>query len=143
MYAQQDQHCPICDSDGPAGAFCAHCGAGFAGAKSRWRSFLRPSSFAASPREPLSLPLVTSSLFPHLAESMRRPCRHGLLLVLAALLVFSMLKWLAPLVIVVCLGIPLLFALYVWQSGVFRNLSGTVLASAVGVGATIGVGWWV
>ncbi len=74
---------------------------------------------------------------------MRRPCRHGLLLVLAALLVFSMLKWLAPLVIVVCLGIPLLFALYVWQSGVFRNLSGTVLASAVGVGATIGVGWWV
>lgn len=104
---------------------------------------MRPSAFAVSSQEPVGLPLVTSSLFPHLAESMRWPFRHGLFLVFGALLVLSMLKWLAPLVIVVCLGIPLLFALYVWQSGVFRDVSRTVLLSAVGVGAGVSVAWWV
>ena len=87
--------------------------------------------------------MVTSSLFPHLAESMRWPFRHGLFLVLGALLAFSMLTWLAPLVIVVCLGVPLLFALYVWQSGGYRDVSPTVLVSAIGVAAAISAVWWV
>lgn len=87
--------------------------------------------------------MVTSSLFPHLTESMRWPFRHALFLVLGALLSFSMLTWLTPLVIVVCLGIPLLFALYVWQSGAFRDVSPRVLLPAMAVSAAISVMWWV
>ncbi len=86
--------------------------------------------------------MVTSSLFPHLGESMRWPFRHGLFLVLGALLTFSMLKWLAPLVIVVCLGVPLLFALYVWQSGIYRDVTRNVLLSAVGVSAATSAAFW-
>jgi len=87
--------------------------------------------------------MITSSLYPHLAESMRWPFRHGVFLVFGALLTFSMLTWLTPLLIVVCLGMPLLFALYGWQSGVFRDVSPRVLLPAIAVSAAISVTWWV
>lgn len=137
------RECPGCRSTVPAGNFCTDCGTDFAASDGYWRSLLRPSSFAVSSREPLLLPLMTSSLFPHLAETSRRPFRHGLFLVLAALVSFSMLRWLAPLIIVTCLGVPLLFVLYMWQSGVFRDVSRGVLVLATVSGAGVSAVWWV
>jgi len=134
--------CPACGRDAPEGAFCAHCGADLSASGNHWAHLLRPKAFAVSSREPLGLPLFTSSLFPHLPESLRWPFRHGLFLVLAALLVFSMLEWLAPLIVVTILGVPLLFGLYVWQSGVFRDVSRRVLLLAVALGAGISAVWW-
>lgn len=127
----------------PSGNFCAECGTDFAAGGGSWRRLLRPGSFAVSSREPLLLPLMSSSLFPHLAESSRWPFRHGLFLVLAAMVAFSALGWLAPLIIVICLGVPLLFAIYLWQSGVFRDISGRVLALTTAMGALVSVIWWV
>lgn len=135
--------CPVCRSAVPEGAFCAYCGCDKSKPAAGWRTLLRPRVFAVSSGEPLPIPMVTSSLFPHLPESMRWPFRHGLFLVFSALLGFSMLKWLAPLVTVVCLGVPLLFALYVWQSGVFKDVSRRVLLAAVAVAAVISAAWWV
>lgn len=86
--------------------------------------------------------MVTRSLFPTLTRPMRWPFRHGLVLVFAGLLTFSMLRWLAPLVILVCVGMPLLFAIYVWQSGIAGDSRAAMIVGAGSAGA-ISVAWWV
>ena len=72
----------------PSSPFCGECGEPQNG-----RRFpLRPATFAVAPRERLELPLVTSSIFPQLAEKYRTPFRHGLFLVLTMLVAFSLLR---------------------------------------------------
>ena len=86
--------------------------------------------------------MVTSSMFPHLADRYRTPFRHGLFLVLTMLVVFSMLRLLGPLVIVVSFGIPLLFGLYVWRSDAFSDISAPALTASVILGAGLSTAWW-
>lgn len=133
-----EHQCSACRSAVPAAPFCGECGAPQQGR----RLPLRPATFAVAPDERIEWPLVTSSMFPHLAEKYRTPFRHGLFLVLTMLVAFSLLRLLGPLVIVVSLGIPLLFGLYVWRSDAFSDISAPALAVSVILGAGLSAAWW-
>lgn len=145
MTASQDpvtnHQCPACRATVPAALYCGRCGALLTSNPGFWERLLRPDAFAAAPRERMALPLVTSSLFPHLDQRSRNPFRIGLLLVVASLVIFSMLRWLGPLVTVAGLGVPLLFILYLWQSEVIKDMPGHMLVAATVIGTGLGVGW--
>lgn len=133
--------CRTCRSTVPAAVFCGRCGAEFGTAPSYWRIMLRPRRFAVAPGETITLPMVVSTLFPHLTRSARKPFRLGLLLLVVGLAGFATLRAPGALVTLAGLGVPLLFALYLWQSGVLRDMAGHELAIAAFVGAALGIGW--
>lgn len=135
------QQCPACQATVPAAVYCGCCGAALQETPRYWRTLLRPDAFVAAPRERVALPLVTSSVFPHLPQRSRNPFRLGLLLLVLSLVGFAALRQLGPLVTVACLGVPLLFWLYLWQSDLLHDLPRPALAIASGSGAALGVGW--
>src|ERR1700733_2034259 len=66
-YAAAMRTCGSCGAGTPEGNFCVRCGAPLGeafGGHSRGRSH-----FAAAPHEHVALPMVISSLFPHLPRS--------------------------------------------------------------------------
>ncbi len=135
------EQCPACRAGVPAAVYCGCCGAALHEVPRYWRTLLRPDAFVAAPRERISVPLVTSSLFPHLPQRSRNPFRLGLLLLVLSLVGFAGLRQLGPLVTVAGLGVPLLFWLYLWQADLLRDLPGSALAIASGLGAALGMGW--
>lgn len=135
--------CPACGSTVPAGNFCGDCGAELARPPTLWRTLLRPKAFAAASAEHLAVPMVTSSLFPHLERPSRSPFRIGLLLLFAALAGFSWLRLVGPLITVAGLGLPVLFILYIWQTGVYREMPRHGLTVSAVIGTALGVGWTV
>jgi hypothetical protein len=134
-------YCSVCETDVPAGAFCGYCGSHMTKQRGDGPAWLRLRAFGAAPGEHVLLPSVASSLFPHLGHHSRAPFRWGLVILVAALVVFAVLKWQAPLVAVSALGLPLLFALYLHESGAYLHLSrGALLLVAAG-SIGLGVGW--
>lgn len=133
--------CPLCRSTAPAGAFCGRCGAELVGPHRFRHILLRPREFAAAPGETITLPVVVSTLFPHLGRSTRNPFRVALLVFAAGMLGFGMLREPGPLVTLSALGLPLLFVLYLWQSGVLRDMPRHHFAIPVITGAALGAGW--
>ena len=136
------RQCRVCHATVPSGEFCGDCGADAAARPRSLRQVLRPATFAVAPRQRVGWPLVTSTMFPHLSDRYRGPFRLGLLLVLAMLVTFSLLRLLGPLITVISLGLPLLFLLYVWRSGAFRDISAPALAISSTLGAGFGAAWW-
>ena len=132
--------CAGCGSRVPLGLFCGCCGAELDTPDARF-PWLRPEVFAVAPREAVWIPLVTSSLFPHLPQSYRKPFRIGMLILLGGLLGCAVLRLLGPLVIIAAWGVPLLFVLYLWQSDLLRDMPGHALAIAAAMGGVLGVGW--
>lgn len=137
------RECDACHSRVPAGAFCGSCGADLRTAVTRRQRLIRPDVFVAAPTQPINLPDITSTLCPHLADADRIPFRHGIFIALAALVAASMLKLLAVLVVLVCLGIPLLFGLYLWRSDIFRDIPARAMLLAPLIGVALAVTWWV
>ncbi|MGZ5394429.1 MAG: zinc ribbon domain-containing protein, partial [Mycobacterium sp.] len=86
-------------------------------------------------------PALTSSLFPHLPPRSRKVFLMGLVLLAGALTVATFLRMPAALIAIASLGLPLLFAVYLRESGVSRDIPRSTLALTVGLGVILGVGW--
>lgn len=136
------RECPACRSTVPAATFCGHCGADLEAAATPWRMLLRTSVFAAAPRGRLTVPHLTSSLFPRLAAPARMPFRLAFALLLVGMLCLSALRANMPMGVVAVLGGPLLFLLYMWQSDAFREIPVRALVIAALTGALTAVAWW-
>ena len=140
--ARTVRECPACTSTVPVAPFCGSCGADLRRDVTERRKLLRPNVFVAAHREPIAVPLVTSTLCPHLAGPDRAPFRHGLRLALIALIGASMLKLLPVVVVLSAFAVPLLFVLYLWRSDIFRDIPkrAMVLTPIIGIG--LSVAWW-
>lgn len=133
--------CRICRTDVPAGEYCGLCGCHLTPRPGEGPDWLRLRDFGAAPDEHLLRPSVASSLFPHLPQRSRSAFRLGLVVLLAALIGFTLLRLPAALVTVATLGLPLLFVLYLRESDAFRDLPFRYLALTTVLGAGLGVGW--
>lgn len=133
--------CRVCKVDVPAGEYCGLCGCHLTPRPREGPDWLRPRDFSAAPDEHLLQLSVASSLFPHLPQRSRSAFRIGLLVLVAALVAFTLLRLPAALVTVAALGLPLLFVLYLRESDAFRDfpLGTLVLTAALAVG--LAVGW--
>ncbi|WP_099037085.1 zinc ribbon domain-containing protein [Mycobacterium neglectum] len=142
MSAPGMMECPVCQIDVPAGEYCGLCGVPLAEHKSgdgpHW---LRARAFSAAPGQRLLSPALTSSLFPHLPPRSRKVFLMGLVLLVAALTVATFMRMPAALIAIASLGLPLLFALYLRESGVSRDIPRSTLALTVTLGVVLGVGW--
>jgi hypothetical protein len=132
--------CRVCQTDVPAGEYCGLCGCHLTPRRGEGPDWLRIRDFGAAPGEHLLQPSLTSSLFPHLPSRSRRAFRLGLVVVLAALVAFALLRLPAAMVAVAALGLPLLFLIYLRESDAFRDypLATLVLTAALGIGLAIG-----
>ena len=133
--------CRHCRRAVPAGSFCGNCGADQNSRTGSRRAWLRPGVFAAAPREPIVLPMVSSTLFPQLPPIYRNPFRIGMGIMLFGVVVFSAVRLIGPLVSLVALGVPALFVLYLWQADVWRDMPIRALVVAAAVGGVLGGGW--
>jgi hypothetical protein len=132
--------CRVCRTDVPAGEYCGLCGCHLTPRRGEGPDWLRIRDFGAAPGEHLLQPSLTSSLFPHLPSRSRTAFRLGLVVVLAALVAFALLRLPAAMVAVAALGLPLLFLIYLRESDAFRDypLATLVLTAALGIGLAIG-----
>jgi hypothetical protein len=134
--------CQVCQIDVPAGKYCGLCGVPLAdhqrGDGPHW---LRARAFSAAPGQRLLSISLTSSLFPHLSPRSRKVFLMGLVLLAVALTVGTFLRMPAALIAVASLGIPMLFALYLRESDVSRDIPRSTLILTVTLGITLGVGW--
>lgn len=133
--------CPECDTDVPAGIFCGRCGAHLTPEPGDGPQWLRLWNYAAAPGEHVLRPVLASSLMPHLPRRSRTPLRVGLLVVLVALVVLTLLKLPAAMIAVGALGGPLLFVVYLREADAFRDLPLRLLLVTVLVGLGAGVVW--
>ena len=142
MSAPGMMECQVCQMDVPAGEFCGICGVPLAehrgGDGPHW---LRARAFSAASGQRLLTPALTSSLFPHLTPRSRKVFLMGLALLAAALAVATFLRMPAALIAVASLGLPLLFALYLRESGVSQDIPRITLALTTTLGIVLGVGW--
>lgn len=132
--------CLACRTDVPPAAFCGACGARLEG-RGDGRGRLRMGAYAAAPGEQVLRLAVASTLFPHLSHRSRTAFRSGLAVLFIALIALALLRWQAPLVVISALGLPLVFALYLYEAGVHRDLTLRVLLPTVAMGIALGLGW--
>jgi len=130
--------CPSCGQQTPEGNFCVRCGAplttGFEG-PSRGRS-----RFAAAPHEHVALPLVVSSLFPHLPRSSHWGFRIALGLGAIVIVVLAAVRLFPVALIAAALLLPLIVVLYLVDVDVYEDEPLWAMALTMVWGALIGVG---
>jgi hypothetical protein len=133
--------CRVCRTDVPAGEYCGLCGCHLTPRRGEGPDWLRIRDYGAAPDEHLLQLSLASSLFPHLPPRSRTVFRIGLAVVLAALVVFALLRLPGALVTVAALGFPFLFLLYLRESDAFQDTPTRtwVLTAVLGIG--LGVGW--
>ncbi|KUI05162.1 hypothetical protein AU189_01800 [Mycolicibacterium acapulense] len=135
------EECRICRTDVPAGDYCGLCGCHLTPRPREGPDWLRPLDFSAAPNEHLLQVSVASSLFPHLPQRSRTAFRIGLLVLVAALIAFTLLRLPAAVVTVAALGLPLLFVLYLRESDAFRDFPIATMLLTVTLAVGLGVGW--
>ncbi|MBU9764942.1 zinc ribbon domain-containing protein [Mycobacterium sp. TNTM28] len=134
-------HCRVCRSDVPAGIFCGVCGAPLCPRRGDGPAWLRLRSYAAAAGERLLRPAPASSLFPQLPTPARTPFRVGLALLPLALMIGALLRAPALLIAAGTLGLPLLFVLYLYDSGAGRDVPDRILLVTTGLAVVLGIAW--
>ncbi|BBW99402.1 hypothetical protein BST36_12000 [Mycolicibacterium moriokaense] len=133
--------CRICKTDVPAGEYCGLCGCHLQPRKGEGPDWLRLRDFGAAPNEHLLQPSLASSLFPHLTQRSRTAFRTGLVVLLACLIAFTLLRLPAALITVSALGLPVLYLIYLRESDAFRDFPIRTLLLTMALGIALAVGW--
>ncbi len=133
--------CVACGAEVPAAAYCGACGAQWAQPPAAGRDRLRMGAYAAAPGEQVLRLSVASSLFPHLPHRSRTAFRAGLAAIFLLLVVLAVMRWQAPMIAVIALGLPLVFVLYLYQADVDRDYALRALVPTALLGVGLGVGW--
>ncbi|TGD90854.1 zinc ribbon domain-containing protein [Mycolicibacterium sp. CH28] len=133
--------CRVCGHDVPAGKFCGRCGARLASERGGGPDWLRMRNYVAAPGENVLQPSIVSSVFPHLPSRSQGTFRFGLVFVLVALVVFCVLHWYVPMVAVATFAPPLLFVIYLVETGVISDQPWRIWALTAALGIAVGVGW--
>lgn len=133
--------CRICQTDVPAGEYCGLCGCHLTARPGEGPDWLRIRDFGAAPGEHLLQPSVASSLFPHLPARSRKAFRLGLIVLVVALIAFTLLRLPAALVTVAALGLPVLFVIYLRESDGDQDVPAGTWALTAALGIGLGVGW--
>ena len=101
----------------------------------------RLHSYAANPGEHVLQPSVISTLFPHLSPQRGTQFRLALLVLAGLLLVLGYFRLTGAMVAVTAAGVPLLYALYLYEIEVDQRHPGQSMAISAGTGALLGIGW--
>lgn len=133
--------CRVCQTDVPEGEFCGLCGVHLTRKPGDGPDWLRMYAFGAAPNEHLLQPSLASSLFPQLPGRSRTPFRVALVVVPVALIAFALLRLPAAMITVAVFGLPLLFLLYLRESGAYRDLPARTLPLTAALAIGLGVGW--
>ncbi|TMS55240.1 zinc ribbon domain-containing protein [Mycobacterium sp. DBP42] len=133
--------CPACRNDVPAGTFCGLCGAPLTVGRGDGPPWLRLRAYAAAAGERLLRPALASSLFPQLPTRSRIAFRVGLAVLVLALMACTLLRMPAAATAVGTLGLPVLFGLYLRESGADRDAPAWILLLDIVLGVALGVGW--
>ncbi|HET9566059.1 MAG TPA: zinc ribbon domain-containing protein [Mycobacterium sp.] len=133
--------CGVCGTEVPAAAFCGACGAQLSERPGGGRGRLRMDAYAAAPGEQVVRLSVASSLFPHLPHRSRTAFRVGLAGLFLLLIALGLLRWQAPMIAVIALGLPLVFLLYLYEADIHRDLTLRSLVPTALLGIGLGVGW--
>lgn len=129
--------CSSCGGDTPEGHFCVRCGAPLAD-DFTGRSSGR-SHFAAAPHEHVALPVVVSSLFPHLPRASHVAFRLSLLLGTVVVVVLALTRVFPVALIAAALLLPLLVVLYLVEVNVYEDEPLWAMALTIGWGAGAGI----
>lgn len=131
--------CSSCAQQTPEGRFCIRCGAplaaGWAG-RSRTRT-----QFAAAPHEHVALPLIVSSLFPHLPRSSHWSFRIALVLGAAVVAGLAAARLFPVALIAAAMLLPLLVVLYLADVDVYEDEPIWAVSLTIAWGALVGVGF--
>ncbi|HYY17350.1 MAG TPA: zinc ribbon domain-containing protein, partial [Streptosporangiaceae bacterium] len=132
--------CSYCGSGVPDGSFCGACGAHLAHGRYRGAA-TRVHAHAAFPDEGVLRLGVVSSLFPRLPGAARGVYRlaFGLFVVVLAVVAAAGLQ--APVIAVSALAIPLLFGIYVYETGPRDRRYAVATAAVFAAGAALGAAW--
>jgi hypothetical protein len=131
--------CGSCGVSTPDGNFCVRCGAPLSedfGGHSRGRSH-----FAAAPHEHVALPMLVSSLFPHLPRSSHLLFRLALALGAAVIAGLAAGRLFPLALIAAAMLFPVLVVLYLLDVNVYEDEPAWALALTIGWGAVAGVGF--
>jgi hypothetical protein len=133
------RECSSCGGDTPEGVFCVRCGAPLA-AEFSGRSTGR-SHFAAAPHEHVAVPMLVSTLFPHLPRASHRFFRAALVAGAVVVVILAVARLFPVALIAAALLLPLVVVLYLFEVNVYEDEPLWAMALTIGWGALTGVGF--
>lgn len=86
-------------------------------------------------------PSLTSTVFPRLPRRSRTGFRVALIGLVVLLIVVAAMRWQAPLIGLVSVGMPLLFLAYLYESNAVDEVPRSVLLVTAALSVALGVGW--
>jgi hypothetical protein len=128
--------CPVCGHQVPDAEFCGACGAHLpTGSRSRL------AHYAVDPHEHVLQPSVVTTLFPHLSHRQTALFRIALAVVAVVLIVLGLLRLTGPAIAVAAFAVPLLYAVYLVETGIYRDDPIQTGVATFGVGIILGAVW--
>ena len=131
--------CDHCAHDVPDGVFCTRCGAHQGTTGEAGDARVRELRYAAHPAEPVALPALITTLFPHLGHSKVHEFRWALIVGLAGVLILYVSGLIAGAILVAAFLVPVLYLIYLYETQVYRDAPATVLGFTIGGGLVAGI----